>query len=50
MKNKRSTRLSPRVNILILPAEKKVSNARNNKAKEAIRENGTSLYIVELFA
>jgi len=35
---------------LILPPEKKVSNARNNNAKEAIRENGTSLYIVELFA
>lgn len=50
IKNSKKTRLSPLVTIFSDAHEKSVSKARKNNANEAIREKGTSLYIVELFA
>jgi len=48
--NKRNTKLSPLYIMFSVAHEKKVSNAKKNKAKEAIKEKGTSLLIVDDFA
>lgn len=50
MKKRRNTRDSHLVILSVVAPEKNESNARNKSAKDAIREKGTSLCIVELFA
>lgn len=48
--NNKNTKLSHLSITFVVAPEKNVSNARKNKASDAIRENGTSLYMVELWA